>query len=82
LLAILIAGSICLYFYWQMQESQDLKLKKMSRSLLLLFIGGIAFGAATLLLLSPTWMKLTHLLIAQILWISFVGWHTLKSSTR
>jgi cytochrome c oxidase assembly protein subunit 15 len=35
-------------------------------------IGALAFGAATLLMLSPLWMKLTHLLIADVLWISIV----------
>jgi cytochrome c oxidase assembly protein subunit 15 len=35
-------------------------------------IGALIFGAATLLMLSPLWMKLTHLLIADILWISIV----------
>lgn len=38
----------------------------------LLWVLGVLFGMMTLLLLSPVWMKLTHLALAHLLWMSLL----------
>lgn len=43
-----------------------------SNILSILILGQIAFGAATLLMLAPIVMQLGHLLLADLIWISFV----------
>lgn len=40
----------------------------------LFLLAGILFGMATLLLLSPVWMKLTHLALAHLMWAALVRW--------
>lgn len=40
--------------------------------LVLLVLGQVAFGWANLLALAPIWMQLTHLLLAQLLWLALV----------
>lgn len=48
------------------------KAKSWSSALSLLVFGQLLFGAATLLMLAPIVMQLGHLLLADLIWISFV----------
>lgn len=48
------------------------KAKWWSNTLSLLVFGQLLFGAATLLMLAPIVMQLGHLLLADLIWISFV----------
>ena len=70
LMAVLFS-SLLLYLIVSIR-SQMRSPKILASALPWAIIGALLFGAATLLLMSPLWMKLTHLLIADFLWISIV----------
>ena len=70
-----ILASVFLIFLtgWLAKESDnDTGVKRWSNVLSLLVLGQIAFGAATLLMLAPIVMQLGHLLLADVIWISYV----------
>src|SRR5262249_15902274 len=50
----------------------DTGVKKWSNALSILVLVQLAFGAATLLMLAPIVMQLGHLLVGDLIWISFV----------
>jgi hypothetical protein len=54
--------------------------KKQTRLVVEIYIG-IIIGAITLLTLSPTWLKLSHLFIAHYLWSRILRTETLTGST-
>ncbi len=60
------------YFYNLSVESTDQGLKNSSRNLSVFLVVSFLFGGLTLLNLSPIWMKLVHLTLAQGLWIFMV----------
>lgn len=76
LFGILFGGSMALtaWLSIQLQKPSEIELAKRSRRLALTTGLGIAFGIGTLLLLSPTAMKLSHLLLAHLIWIFLVLW--------
>jgi cytochrome c oxidase assembly protein subunit 15 len=53
-------------------SGNDKAVKRWSNVLSLLVLAQIAFGAATLLTLAPILMQLGHLLLADLIWISYV----------
>jgi heme A synthase len=58
---------------WLAKESgNDTSVKRWSNAVSLLVLGQIAFGSATLLMLAPIVMQLGHLLLADLIWISYV----------
>jgi cytochrome c oxidase assembly protein subunit 15 len=56
------------------QQTKDSLLKIRSLKLTMLLVTGVIFGMLTLFLLYPVWMKLTHLLLAHLIWIHLVLW--------
>lgn len=81
IMASLIAGGMALYFWLQAQNTENLVLKKVNLQVALSFIFAIVFGYVTLLSLAPLWMKVTHLLIAHLLWMSLLRWYALRKIT-
>jgi heme a synthase len=70
-----ILTSVFLVFLtgWLAKESGDEpSVKRWSNVLALLVLGQLAFGSATLLMLAPIVMQLGHLLLADLIWISYV----------
>lgn len=70
-----ILGVVLLFFVsdWLKRRSPDnRKVAFWSRNVSILVFVQLAFGAATLLMLAPIVMQLGHLLIADLIWISFV----------
>ncbi len=70
-----ILTSVFLVFLtgWLSKESgNEASVKRWSNILALLVLGQIAFGSATLLMLAPIMMQLGHLLLADLIWISYV----------
>ena len=69
-----LAASLCIYwsyFFWNKSEdTESLEVKKSSQFLAGFFVVALVFGILTLLSLSPVWMKLVHLTLAQLLWIA------------
>ncbi len=58
---------------WIRQEIQeDAEVSRWSKAVLILVVVQIAFGAVTLLTLAPIVMQIGHLLLADLIWISFV----------
>jgi cytochrome c oxidase assembly protein subunit 15 len=66
--AILIGGSFCYYFWSKSQSARTPLLQKTGAQAALVLLVGLGFGLSTLLALSPVWMKITHLALAQIIW--------------
>jgi len=73
LMALTIGSSLAFLFY---RKSQNLEISASFRKVCLqtsaAFVGAMIFGILTLLLLSPLWMKLTHLAIAHLLWVTLI----------
>lgn len=70
LLATLIGFGLMGAAYWIADHPQaDPKVARRARQLMIALPVALLFGYMTLFALSPTWMKLTHLLIAYGLWI-------------
>ena len=70
-----ILTSVFLIFLtgWLAKESgNDPAVKRWSNVLSVLVLAQIGFGAATLLMLAPILMQLGHLLLADLIWISYV----------
>jgi cytochrome c oxidase assembly protein subunit 15 len=70
-----ILASVFLVFLtgWLAKASDDdPSVRRWSNTVSLLVLGQIAFGAATLLMLAPIVMQLGHLLLADLIWISYV----------
>ncbi|MEZ0391374.1 MAG: COX15/CtaA family protein [Pseudobdellovibrionaceae bacterium] len=76
LFGILFGGSIALtaWLSIQLQKPEELELARRGKRLALVTGLGVAFGIGTLVLLSPTWMKLSHLALAHGVWIFLVLW--------
>ncbi len=68
LAAIIIGGSLSAFMWIQSQKSSTDFLKRSANQASVALIIGIAFGVSTLLALSPVWMKIAHLALAQIMW--------------
>lgn len=70
-----IAASVALIFIagWLGREADGgTKVKWWANTLSLLVLAQLLFGAATLLMLAPIVMQLGHLMLADLIWISFV----------
>jgi cytochrome c oxidase assembly protein subunit 15 len=76
LFGLLFGGSMALtaWLSIQLQKPEEIELKKRSRFLAVAIGCGIAAGLATLFLLSPVWLKLTHLALAHTIWICLALW--------
>lgn len=76
LFGILFGGSLALtaWLSIQLQNENELALKRRSQLLATLTGLGIFAGIVTLILLSPVWMKLVHLALAHSIWILLVLW--------
>ncbi len=83
ILASLVGGGAALFFWLESQQDRNsATLRKTSLQVSLTFILAVVFGYLTLLSLTPAWMKITHLLIAHIVWISVVRWYVVRSLSR
>ncbi|MCE3009130.1 MAG: COX15/CtaA family protein [Proteobacteria bacterium] len=80
LFGILLGGSIAALAYAIGKSTPEKLLRSRSQRLFVFTSVGIVFGMLTLVLLYPTWMKLTHLLLAHGIWIHLNLW--LNSFTR
>ena len=72
-LALLVIGYFVVKFYKESQNSETSpRLRTVYSQTSIVGATALVFGILTLLLLSPVWMKLAHLALAQILWIMFI----------
>lgn len=77
--AVLGAGGLSIFFWMRsMDENADFRLH---RETALIFLGAVVFGLLTLLMLSPPWMRLTHLTIAHVAWISLLRWARFRDAS-
>lgn len=74
LTATVVGGGLALIAWVIGQSVTEAQLKSRSLRLAVLTSGGVVFGMLTLFLLYPIWMKLTHLLIAHLIWIHLILW--------
>lgn len=81
ILATLIGGSFALYFWLKSQQDSNEWVRRTELQLTGLFAGGVTFGYITLLSLAPVWMKVVHLLLAHLIWITLLRWRGLKRWT-
>ncbi len=73
ILALVIGLSLILKFYKKSEQTEG-DLSKANLQVASAMSIAVIFGILTLLLLSPVWMKLVHLTIAQLVWISLVNY--------
>jgi len=74
ILALLGGGSLSLFFWIQANTTKDSLLQKKSLQMALILFVGLCFGVLTLLSHAPIWMKLVHLTLAQIIWVTLLQW--------
>ena len=69
-----ILTGVCIVFLagWLKTQADDTNVTRWSNILSVIVLVQLAFGAATLFTLGPIIMQLGHLLLADLLWISFV----------
>ncbi len=73
ILSVLVGISIAFLAGWLKNKAKgNLWVERFSNALTLLVLIQICFGALTLLMLAPILMQLGHLLLADLMWISFV----------
>jgi cytochrome c oxidase assembly protein subunit 15 len=72
-LSILIGCFAALFAAWHIRKRpDDLKIKQISSSVITLVLIQLAAGALNVLLLTPIWMQLVHLFLADLLWLSLI----------
>lgn len=83
-LVALSVGGFLIYRLWKnnLDQNNSELVRKVSGQTTLAFLIAIAFGASTLLALSPTWMKLIHLALAHTLWALLIRWTFIYKSSR
>ncbi|MBK9322285.1 MAG: COX15/CtaA family protein [Bdellovibrionaceae bacterium] len=81
-LASLVGGGAALFFWLESQRDYNEILRKTCFQLSLIYLAAVIFGYLTLLSLTPAWMKIVHLLIAHIVWISLVRWYVVRRLSR
>lgn len=72
-LAALLGGGGLAVFFW-MRSYEGGPDQKIHQQTALLLMAGLIFGICTLLLLSPVWMKLTHLALAHLMAAALARW--------
>jgi cytochrome c oxidase assembly protein subunit 15 len=72
ILSILTGVYLWALTLWLTSASGDGQVERWSKRLRILVLCQLAFGAATLLTLAPILMQIGHLLLADLVWISFV----------
>lgn len=82
ILATLIGGGLALFFWFKSQDEGNDVLRKSTLQASLIFVFAVVFGYLTLFSLAPIWMKVSHLLIAHLVWIALLRWYVLKRLTR
>lgn len=82
ILATSIGASIAMFFWLRSQLEQNALVRTATVQVAVIFMGGIVFGYLTLFSLAPIWMKVIHLLIAHVIWITLVRWYFLKRMAR
>jgi cytochrome c oxidase assembly protein subunit 15 len=82
IMATLIGGGLALFFWFKSQDENNEVLRKSTLQAALIFIVAVVFGYLTLFSLAPIWMKVSHLLIAHLVWIILLRWYVLKKLTR
>ncbi|HEX9930318.1 MAG TPA: COX15/CtaA family protein [Pyrinomonadaceae bacterium] len=72
-LSILIGCFAVLLAAWHIRKRpDDLKTKQISSAVITLVLIQLAAGALNVLLLTPIWMQLVHLFLADLLWLSLI----------
>lgn len=73
-LALTLGSFLTWFFYREYERSTSALQQKWALRVSLVFAIALIFGILTLLSLSPVWMKLVHLSLAQALWITLSGY--------
>ncbi len=66
-----VAVAVSLYLLW-LRNHMELADRRIGMGLTTLVVGQLALGAINVALLAPVWMQITHLLVADVLWVVFV----------
>jgi cytochrome c oxidase assembly protein subunit 15 len=81
-LATLIGGSLALYFWLRSQQEKNNVRRKATLQVGLILVLGVLFGYITLFSLAPLWMKIVHLLIAHLVWITLLCWYVITRNFK
>lgn len=71
-LAVIMAVYVTVLAQYVARRTGNDITRRASRLLLVLFFAQLALGALNVALLAPVWMQLVHLLMADLVWITFV----------
>ena len=79
-LATFVGGGLALYFWLRAQLETQPVIRQSTLHAAGMLTVAVVFGYLTLFRLAPIWMKVMHLLIAHLVWISLLKWAALKYS--
>jgi len=71
-IAAVLAAVYLLYARGLVAAARGPETRRLSRVVAALVVGQLALGTLNLVMLAPGWMQLVHLLVADLVWISFV----------
>lgn len=74
IIAVMVGMGIYFIYNNFLKKSINRKLNRYSKYLAGLFLLQLLLGVLNLILLSPIWLQLIHLLLAEIVWIIFILW--------
>lgn len=66
------AGLLAVWVANRLAESRDGRVGRLARLLSLLVLGQLALGTVNALLAAPVWIQIVHLLVADVVWMTFV----------
>lgn len=78
--ALLGGGGLAVFL--SMKAFEDSVHRRVHLETAAFILGAILFGVATLFFLAPVWMKLTHLLMAHLLWAALLRWMLAERAVR
>lgn len=81
ILATLIGSGLALFFWLRTHEEKNPIVRTATLQVGLMLVTAVVFGYLTLFSLAPIWMKVTHLLIAHLVWIALLRWYALKKAS-
>ena len=82
IIALTVGSFFAIYFWKISDKTNDPKLKTLAICNSGIFIFAMLFGIFTLAFLSPIWMKLGHLAIAHLLWISLLNYAVISADAN
>lgn len=68
----IVTGLLAIWVANQVAETRPGRVSRLARTVSMLVLSQLALGTINALLAAPTWMQIVHLLVADLVWMTFV----------